>query len=407
MSANNPRLRAALIAATLAAPLLAGCRHEPAPPNPSDPVLHCPALPDAPFAVAVGARANAAVPQLTGALDNRLQDAAHNGQRVTFVRVDGRPEQAYTDTYRVTSVSSGGKNQDWNDFYSRLQTAFSATTKAARPEADLLGALAVAGRATGGAPGATARGTVVVADSGLQTVAPLRFQDDGGSLLLADPADVVAGLKKAELLPDLTGRTVVFTGLGNTADPQPALDARLHRRLIAIWTAIVNASGAGCIDVLDEPAYPKSVRGTLPAVAVVPLPAPPTPPKPCGETVLGEANDVGFVAESDQFRDPEAARATIGTVAATMRAGRQTAELIGTTANVGDLSGQVRLSAKRAVAVARVLSENGIGADRIHSTGQGSRFDGYVTDHGPSGELLPGPAARNRKVIVRLSCPAT
>lgn len=392
-AAGRQPATAAVLAAGL---LLTGCGGGAGgAPQPAS-TLHCPADPRAPFVVAVGARSNSAAPVLPEDVTGRLYETARAGAPVSFVRVDGAPQRVFTGRFSTDAGNQVARDNAYRTFAGQLQHAFAQDTHAAKAEADPLAAITLAAREAAGS------GTVVLADSGLQTVAPLRFQD---GLLTADPAEIVDYLKKRDLLPDLRNQTVIFVGLAETADPQPALDAHLHRNVLATWRAIAAAANAACIDVVDRPLDRRPVSGALPAVSVVQPPAPPAPPRPCGETVLGEANDVGFVQDRDVFRDPAAARQTIGTVADVLRGGRQTAELVGTTADVGPYPGQVQLSRQRAAAVARVLAELGVAASRVRITALGSRFPDYVTDHAADGALLPGPAARNRKVIVRLTCP--
>jgi OOP family OmpA-OmpF porin len=317
---------------------------------------------------------------------------------VTFVRVDGRPEVASTETFGSQAGNEHARRDDFTAFLQHLQTAFGTTTRARTSEADPLGALSVAARAT------PPEGNVVLLDSGLQTAAPLRFQDGDGALLDAEPDEIVTDLKRQGLLPDLHGRSVLLAGLGNTADPQPELNTRQRNNLAAIWQAIAKASGARCVDVLDDPAARRSMEG-LPAVSVVPIAAPPTPPRPCGDTQFSDRNNVGFLPDQADFRDEAAARTTIQTLADVMRRSRQTVELIGATASVGSVQGRRDLSRRRAEAVRTVLVDLGIPADRITTRGVGTDWSGHVPDLGPGGALLPGPAAENRKVIARLRCP--
>lgn len=350
-----------------------------------------------PFAAAIGARANSDTPQLPDSVADLMIATAHGGQEVTLIRADGEPGVVYEKTFAPDVANDPARDKKFEPWVADLRAAFADAPRAAHAEAAPLAALTLAARAV------PSGGNVVLVDSGLQTTTPLRFQDKTANLLDADPAEIVDQLKKQEMLPDLSGRHVVLIGLGNTAPPQPTLNTRQYRKVTAIWQTIAKASGAACVEVLDDPGTGTAVP-EVPPVAVVRLPEPPPPPKPCGETVLGERNDVGFVRNQDVFLDEQAARATIQRVADVMRDGRQSAELIGTTADVGELPGQVDLSKRRAEAVRQVLADMDVDPKRLRTVGLGSKFDGYVPDHAPDGSLLPGPAAQNRKVIVRLSC---
>jgi len=381
---------AGTLIATLVGGLLSGCT-EPPPPPPG-----CGAV--APFALAIGGRANSPALKLPPEVSALMTESARARHRVVLVRVDGEPAVVHDEPFRTTAGNPQKERVDFDEYLGRLKAAMREKTRAAKGEADPFGALTIAARAT--EPG----DTVVLADSGLQTVAPLRFQDDGGILLESEPAELVAYLTdELEVLPDLSGRALLFVGLGNTAPPQPQINTRQRRNLIAIWTAIAEAAGAACVRVFDD-AGTAEVVPDVPAVTVVPVATGPPPPPPCGETVLADNNGVGFVADQATFKDPAAADRTITAIADAMRRGRQHAELVGTTANVGPYPGQVDLSLKRAEAVKRVLVGAGIAESRITTRGVGSRWPGYVPDRGPNSTLLPGPAAANRKVIVHLSC---
>jgi outer membrane protein OmpA-like peptidoglycan-associated protein len=74
--------------------------------------------------------------------------------------------------------------------------------------------------------------------------------------------------------------------------------------------------------------------------------------------------------------------------------------VIGTTADVGSKEMQVQLSTARAESVARLLVELDVPKTRITASGVGSSFPEYVPDHGPDGQILPGPAQQNRTVRI-------
>lgn len=352
----------------------------------------CPTKTSAPLAVVIGARANSAVPVLPADLGGLLNDTAGAGQRIVLVRLDGNPEPVLDAAAVLDGANDGTRDDQLGAFLDLVAGAFSA--KAIAPEADVLAALSLAGRSTG--PGST----IVVLDSGLQTTAPLDFRKD--DLLLAQPGDVKDYLAKEELLPDLAGRTLLLVGMGNTADPQPRLDDHLRRNLVDIWTAVGEGSGA-CVQAVLTGAAQHSVPG-VPPVGVVALPEPVPPPDRCGDIVLSEENNVGFTENTTDFRDEAAARAEIGSIVDRARDGGQRIEVLGTTARWGSREGQVDLSRRRAERVKQIMVEQGIAEERISTDGEGSYSSFYVPDGGPDA-LVPGPAGRNRRVIVQLICP--
>jgi OmpA-OmpF porin, OOP family len=277
-----------------------------------------------------------------------------------------------------------------------ITTALSGDVRAQQPEADLLRALSLAARAVGKG------GNIVLLDSGVQTVPPLDFRRTG--MLTADPDDVATYLAKTGALPDLTGRRVLLSGIGDTAVPQESLDEPLHKRLVAIWTKIVQLAGAACVAVNHRPNTAAAVND-VPAVTRIPLPKPKTAFAACGTTKLGEEDHVGFLQGTATFREPDKARATLRALADTVRDDHQRIDLTGTTSSEGGGKINIPLSKRRAMAVRDVLVSLGVDPSRITVRGLGSNFPGFVPDTARDGRtLLPDKAPLNRKVVVSLAC---
>ena len=352
------------------------------------------ARPDASVALAVGVRSNNPGFALSDGVKGLLNGSAKARKKITLIRLDGSPAQVFSEAFTSRAGNERAREADLDRYQARFNQALTTGARARVPEADVLGALTLAGRSAG--PG----GNVVIVDSGLQTTSPLDFRD---GLLEAEPDDVVAYLKRSEQLPDLSGRRVILSGIGFTAPPQPRLDNRGQSRTAAIWKKIAEAAGAACVVEDDNPSTEAAPPG-LPKVSPV---APPEPTRfsSCGRTDLGEKDDLGFVQGTATFRDPNGARKTLRELAAIVREGGQTVELTGATSSEGSDADNQRLSEERAEAVEQVLVGEGVPADRIDAKGAGEKLPGREDDLGPGGALLPGPAARNRKVVVELHCP--
>ncbi|MGY1712412.1 OmpA family protein [Geodermatophilus sp. SYSU D00758] len=352
-----------------------------------------PADPTGGLAVVVGARANMPPVALDGIAAQVVANAADTQADVAVLVADGTPAVVGTQRVRTAGADGDARRAD----RARDRRALEEDLRAAAadsPETDLLTALGMAAQAVAEAPG---RHTVLVVDSGLSTAGALDFRQPG--LLDADAADLVESLRAAGALPDLTGVHVVFQGLGDTAAPQPALDAVTRAQLVELWTAVALASGAVDVNVEHTP-----LAGTpdpaLPPVSTVGAGGGVT----CtSDTVVLDGGAVSFLADSAAFRDLVAATETLQPIADRMREAGATATLTGTTADVGDAEGQVRLSRERAQAVADLLAQLGVPAASMGVVGLGSDFPGYVPDHDEQGRLIPGAAALNRKVVIELS----
>ncbi|GAA3300466.1 OmpA family protein [Dactylosporangium vinaceum] len=355
----------------------------------------CPTDP-APVAIALGARANSAAPALPQAVHDQLERSMREGKAITVLRVDGAPSRVLAQSFTSEAKTKAKIKKDTDAFVAGMFAEFEKV-RAKEPQADPLQALSLAGQAAGEG------GTVVLVDSGLQTKEPLDFRN---GLLSADPAEVVQFLKDNRQLPTLQGRNVLLGGLAATVAPQPALDQSSHDRVIELWRAIATAAGAACVSVFDGSSAAKAASGDLPPVAEVIPPAKPIF-VPCGQTTLANDGWVGFKPDEAEFVNRDAARQELSKLADLMLKGRQHAELIGTTATDGTREGRLRLSVQRAEVVKSVLVELGVPADRITTGGVGNEWPGREPDIDGQGHLMPGPAARNRTVVVKLTCPST
>jgi outer membrane protein OmpA-like peptidoglycan-associated protein len=341
-------------------------------------------------AFVVGARSNMPAPQLDGRAMEVLEAAVENQSLAALVVADGEPSVLGTTSLVTEGATSQARAASRNDNRQAVLDGI-ASARADDPEADLLTGLDLAARSIRSVE--TLPHAIAVIDSGLSTVAPLDFTQPG--LLAADPEEVAASLAEVGELPDLAGMEITFQGLGDTAAPQESLSIAQRANLVAIWRAVVEAAGGEM--VLEERPLAEQVAADLPDVSVVPVPAGPA----CvGGAIELSGADVAFQPDSAEFVDGAAARAVLNPIADQLEADGLTATLTGTTARVGDLEGQIDLSERRARAVLAELVALGVPEDSLTAVGLGSEFPGYVEDHDAAGNLLPGPAAANRKVVV-------
>jgi len=132
--------------------------------------------------------------------------------------------------------------------------------------------------------------TLIVLSSGLSTAGAFQLQEAGWN---ADPAAIASQLKRRGDLPNLTGWTVVFSGLSDVSGRQPPLPLPQQAMLAAYWLAICRAaSAAGCsIDTLTRPdPHPRS---TVP-VPVIGVPAVQAVSGPRGSESVSVPDDMFF-----------------------------------------------------------------------------------------------------------------
>lgn len=185
------------------------------------------------LAVIVGAHSNMMAPSILDTAETEIDTASALGSPATVIVDDGNPAAS-----APVSLKAANDNPLYQqDKVDQLKKSIDKA-RADKPEVNLLAALDLAARSVGDATGPK---TIVVIDSGLQTAGALRFQDQDGALLNANPDEVVAALRRMQQLPNLAGMRVVFTGLGDTAPPQQPLPAPARTVLVTLWTKIVEA----------------------------------------------------------------------------------------------------------------------------------------------------------------------
>jgi OOP family OmpA-OmpF porin len=368
----------------------------------SPPQSSCPTGPVATgLAIAVGGRADSPQPSWPVQLDPQLdriiklteqQAAQHQTPTAgaTFVRVDGRPSIGCVMSYDYTAGNGTARDADRQAFMSAVHQEVSRLPATA-PQADPLTALSQAAAAAGSG------GTVVLIDSGLQTVAPLDFTR--ADLLGADPGTLVAQLKAAGELPDLGGRTVILDGIGYTAPPQVPLDEDQRDHLTELWLQIARAAGAARVQIISTPNTNPS-GSSLPSVGTVTVPAPTNVHLGCSQqSVLPDDGAVGFRPNSTTFRDEGAARAVLTRMASWLRANPDAnARLTGSIAHHGTNDG-TGLSLGRAQRIRSALVQLGAGPGQVTAAGAGwGPF--------PTRTAAPDPASDqlNRRVIVQITC---
>ncbi len=398
MAIPQPLLRMAGL--TLAAPallMLSGCGGDAGAVQhavPAAPVGHisCP-LPEGPVGIAASSRASSPAVETTPSVGAVLQHAVDKQEYVALFDTDGSPSKVGELTLTSEAKNPQARAQESSDQLARLDGGLQKI-RANAPEADPLGALDEAARSV---HAQSDRGTVVLMDSGLQTAGALRYQSS--KLLLASGEDVVAFLRSSGELPDLSGLTVVLSGLGDTARPQARLDIASRNRLVEQWTAIAKAGGAACVHVDSQPMTDAAPAG-LPHVTTVAVPKPVRPKLTLSRPVALREDSVGFQDNSDHLRDAALARRDLKPIAGQIVHGHHKVSLVGTTATAGTEQGRRTLSLERAQAVKRLLVSLGVPAADVSTRGAGTHYPAHVKDLDASGNLIPQAAVQNRAVFL-------
>ncbi|MDU0294904.1 OmpA family protein, partial [Saccharothrix longispora] len=353
------------------------------------PDLTCP-IPMGPVTLALSNRQNSPKPGRSPILENIVRASLTNqSSLLSTVVIDGEPKAV--ESFAVTASSSTHAQMVARDFIDRA-----VNVRSEKPEADVLVALDTAARVS-----APARnGTIVVIDSGLSTTGPVNFDQQTG--VDVDTSDVVRLIRDTGHLPDLTGKTVIFIGIGEVVSPQEKLRPAQRRNLVDMWTAIAQASGASCVESVDQLGL-DGPSGYLPPVQTVAIPPPPLSILKDNKFVLTLGSEATFMPDSAVLVDNDAARHELVRVAnAATENPASRVSVVGTTSNSGDKANQKALSYARAQAIADILVSLGIERGRLVVEGVGSDFPEYVDDTDTNGALVPALAQRNRSVRIAL-----
>jgi outer membrane protein OmpA-like peptidoglycan-associated protein len=346
----------------------------------------------------IGAHRDAPAPSLDQRVGCQVTAAIRAGKPVLVVVAAGQPKLTIP---RLISVHGGTLAQQDSRVLQNLHRV-QAAVRGARPDsagADDLAALAVAADAARSAD--IPHAELALIDSGLDDRGALDFTVRG--MVAAASPEVAGQLKGSGNLPDLHGFTVLLVGLGYTAPPQAPLPAKWRGNVTRIWTAVVTSAGAKAV-IIPQPAQSASVKTSEP---VKPVPVPTDKPvqlHPRASIVFTQESPVGFTPNRTSFADPAAAANALAPIARWLAADpSRHAWLEGTTADVGPMAGQIRLSRLRADRVRSELVALGASPAQISARGVGSDFPQFTPDRDAAGTLLAARAALNRSVRITLS----
>ncbi|WP_062517559.1 OmpA family protein [Demequina gelatinilytica] len=328
------------------------------------------------------------------------------GTEVVVVSDDGDP--AVLGTASLTGLASNPTTlQEQLDHATALTVEVAAGAVATSPETDPLAAIALGARAL--STRSRAQGCeLLMSGSGLSTTGALPLQRLG---LGIDPVDVVEQLASSDELPDLDGCAVIWSGLGAAGGDQEDPRQPHVRTLERLWTAILERSGATSVSFTYDAVMQKPPAG-LPDVTPVPLAAPAVVTVMEAEDCIVEVPDaaIGFVLDEATFADARAATRAIDDAADALgrcTATPRTITVYGTTSSAGERAGRVRLSTRRATAVADALAEAmgvpsatitavGLGSCEVHAT----TAVACVDDRDGDGRLVADRAQLNRRAVI-------
>lgn len=368
-------------------------------------ISSCPADEDYAYdgvAMVVGNVANSPVPKVTKEANSYLRNSLAKASGELEVDIfsatpGGRTMEAEGGkARRAGNVSAFIRNAN-----RQLSTIDEVVVKpSTEPHVDYFNNILTAARSVKSSPKVD-NGLVLVVGSGLSDSQPLNFTQ--GDLLHADPMDVVEGLERGRsFVPgELSGVTVVWSGIGATASPQTPLDASEKSNLEAIYRTVLQQMGAQ-VRFDNSISNGDSVRTEyeVDLVSVNGISG--------GLMVfkLGE-DSIEFRQDTASLVDEAAAKAAlVGVIQAyqSCPAVKVTIEGYQAVADGGSDGGMYsELSQSRADTVKRLLVSEGLAEDQVNSLGKGtSDFEGRVNEYDSDGKWSEDLARQNRVVLIHM-----
>ncbi|MCC8249135.1 OmpA family protein [Saccharothrix luteola] len=341
--------------------------------------------------IGVTASANEPRVQLTRTVVDRLSAAVDEGAtRVVVYRQGERSGSAHSDedfTIRDGNdieSDAARRRLGFEQNLSRLAGQLSGLGGTST-DLDPLSVLADMASADGPA-------VLVLQSSGLQTTGPLDLTRLG---LDFDVAAVVASVPD-DALPGLTGKDVIFSGLGQVVGDQPQLPPAARESLVQLWLGVCAKFGANSCthDTEPVPGGASIGRAEVPVVDI-------------GEVVHQDGlvhlpSSVLFKAGSDELAP--GAREALAEVAKKFD-GRTTARVIARTASSASAEAADDLTRRRGQRVVSALVELGVSRAAFTEVLGLGFTSPLAVDLDNAGDLIPDAAARNRSVVVELSQP--
>ena len=326
-----------------------------------------------------------------------------NYGEVSYVIVEGDPGQ--TQTFPIVKSDKDLSKAKEKEIAKRNATNIIqgfASLKAQTPEVDTLSSIKLSANILKSS--ILSGKYMLVYDSGLCTKGLL--SQLSANVLGSDPVIVVDKLEAVHALPDLTGISVNWVGLGCVCGDQQKLPDSYFYNLKALWTEIITRSG-GTVTFDSSPVTGQQAND-LPHVTPVSFPQDSLGLEDVdfddGPVICFGEDSIRFVGDEANFIDPEEAIRSLEPVSEYLIENPDRKIIIaGTTAKVGTGNG-IELSLKRTRAVMNVLIEKGVNQSQIECIGLGCSDNCFrVEDHNADGSFNEEMGARNRAIYIVLA----
>ena len=356
------------------------------------------------LAIVYGMHANAPTPTIMSSeVQSAIIESVRSYGRVCIILADGSPFVVADYDIEAPTINLSASKRDsvaelqCNEITTRMNEA-----SALVPEVDTLEAISLAARSL---QTSTGERRLLILDSGVSTTGYVNYTLN---LLRGDSNALVDYLGENSAIPDLTGTSVTWIGLGDVTGEQEALTPTNKQTLEDHWRSILTAAGAD--DISFKPDLPGATTDNgveLPPVTPVsiiqdnPFVITADAEASLSQPVFLDESKIFFLPGSAEFADPDAANEALAPIADCLIASPETKIILaGTTATVGSNESCIEFSMTRAEAVAQALVSLGVSEDQIAAIkGLGYDHEYHLPDLSPDGTLNEN-APTNRSVLV-------
>ncbi len=331
-----------------------------------------------------------------------ITQMANNKTDCSVIVIDGSPDYiSYKNTIEFPETFSFIKEENDNDFLNQVVSDIKRESIPRTDEINIINALFAAEKTLSKTNISDKK--IILFSSGISTDGILDFSKNP-DLLNEKPKTIVKMLKENKSLPNLTGITVIWHGLGVVEEPQENLTISEQKKLEKIWKSILEACNVNMDDSdikldignMNDQEHIAQIKSNFPIVSVACF---------TDEIVFMEEN-IGFVEETAEFKNKEKAKRKLSAYVKFLKdSNYKQFYVIGSTASDGDNQGCIDLSEDRAKAVKDVLVKLGVPASNLKIYGIGredysGEYKWRVNDLDKNGKLIPKAAQSNRKVVI-------
>lgn len=289
-----------------------------------------------------------------------VETASGVGSTVSLILADGEPALEQSLTFgEWEGKSTYMRDKELEERYQQV-SALLAESRAQEEESDLVRGIGLAARALHSGSGSEKR--LVVVHSGINTCSPLAMQDLPDLTVLGP--STVEELAEADYLADLSGCSVDWYFLGDTAGEQETLSGAQVEALRTFWDTFLTACGGTEITFHSDLPSGNEVENA-PGVAVV---------MPASYDIHQDIPlKVEFKPDSSQFQNEDVARSQLAELADALAVDGGKYLLAGCAADMETVSKEYgqNLGLERAQAVRQLMLELGASEDQLTCLGVG------------------------------------